>query len=279
MVRSLKKALRPVLERLGMLTPYDPPNYREVIFAALTRLHPHLRGQRVLEIGPKDGKDSRRLAGLGPKSLVMMDIPAEYTQNVISTRVTPREQLPSWFQEIELADKSYIEGNILYLPREKLAELGVFDLIWCTGVLYHNPEPLRFLKRLFHLLAPGGTLILETSLTRHPLLRHLNCVEILWPKSQRCLRVGEDDNLLIPSRVVPDTRMSLSIQSNVSHLPSRMAVLSWLEMVGFTDIDEIPIPIPEYARFALSARKGETKGYTYSNRGPHPSPYCIGDSL
>ena len=26
--------------------------------------------------------------------------------------------------------------------------LGKFDLIWCTGVLYHNPEQLRMLKKI-----------------------------------------------------------------------------------------------------------------------------------
>ncbi|MBF0174504.1 MAG: methyltransferase domain-containing protein [Magnetococcales bacterium] len=279
MIQSLKRTLRPLLERLGLLTPYDPPNYRAVMFAALTRLKPSLQGQRVLEIGPKDGKDSERLASLQPETLVLMDIPANFTRNITSNAITPREHIPSWFHRLQLPGKSYKEGNILYLPPRELDALGQFDLIWCTGVLYHNPEPLRFIKRLFNLLRPGGLLILETSLTRHPVLKNFNCVELLWPKSQQCLRLGDDDNTLIPSLVTPDARQSLSIQSNVSHLPSRLAVLSWLEMTGFQDIMEIPIPIPDQTRLGLSARKETFSGYTYSNRGPTPSPYGIGDSL
>ncbi|HIJ84218.1 MAG: hypothetical protein HW380_759 [Magnetococcales bacterium] len=279
MIRSLKRAVRPLLEKLGLLTPFDLPNYRTVMFDALTRIKPDLHGQRVLEIGPKDGKDSHRLASLGPESLVMMDIPAEYTLNVTSHSITPRQHLPSWFQSIVLPGKSYKEGNILYLAPDELKALGRFDLIWCTGVLYHNPEPLRFIKRLFNLLQPGGLLLLETSLTRHPALKNHNCVEILWPKSQLCLRTGENDQQLILSKVVPEPEQSLSIQSNVSHLPSRKAVLSWLEMCGFQEIEEIAIPIPDHARIGLLAKKGTFSGYTYSNRGPEPSPYAIGDSL
>ncbi|MBF0440238.1 MAG: methyltransferase domain-containing protein [Magnetococcales bacterium] len=279
MIRSLKKTARFLLEKLGVLTPYDPPNYRAVVFDALTRLKPTLQGQRVLEIGPKDGKDSQRLASLQPESLTLMDIPADYTINVISASRTSREKLPTWFHTLDLPGKSYLEGNILYLTPDELTALGHFDLIWCTGVLYHNPEPLRFLKRLFLLLQPGGLLILETSLTRHPGLKNYNCVEIIWPKTQLCLRVGEDDNQLIPSKIVPDSMQSLTTQSNVSHLPSAKAVLSWLEMCGFQEINEIAIPVPDYKRIALSARKGDFPGYTYSNRGPKPSPYLIGDSL
>lgn len=279
MIRYLKKFIRPLLEKVGLLTPFDPPNYREVIFKTLTQITPDLRGKRVLEIGPKDGKDSKRLASLTPGSLVIMDIPAEYARNITSTANTPRESLPSWFQSLDCPEKSYEEGNILYLTPEELAKLGHFDLIWCTGVLYHNPEPLRLIKRLFNLLSSEGLFILETSLTRHPDLKDHNCVEIMWPKSQLCLRVGQDDHQLIPSKIVPEFGQSKSIQSNISHFPSRKAVISWLEMCGFQEIEEIDIPIPGQVRMALSARRGTFKGYTYSNRGPNPSPYAIGDSL
>lgn len=279
MLQSFKKAIRPLLEKVGLLTPYDLPNYRAVIFQTLTHKLPSLHGKKILEIGPKDGKDSVRLASLEPESFLMMDIPSDYTLNVTSTIRAPREKLPGWFHEVACHKKTYHEGNLVYLTPQEVADLGQFDLIWCTGVLYHNPEQLRFLKRLFHLLLPGGLLVLETSLTRHPQLKHHNCVEILWPKSELCLRVGEDDNRLIPSLITPDQGQSLSIQANVSHLPSRKAVLSWMEMCGFQNIEEIMIPIADQARMALTASKGHFSGYTYSNRGPSPSPYAIGDSL
>ncbi|MBF0140133.1 MAG: methyltransferase domain-containing protein [Magnetococcales bacterium] len=279
MLRSIKKAVRPLLEKIGLLTPYDEPNYRVVIFQALTRKLPNLHGKKILEIGPKDGKDTHRLASLAPESFLIMDIPSDYTLNVTSAFRTPREKLPAWFHEIACQKKTYREGNLVYLTPQEVADLGQFDLIWCTGVLYHNPEQLRFLKRLFNLLSPGGLLVLETSLTRHPQLKHYNCVEILWPKSQLCLRVGDDDNRLIPSLLAPDQGQSLSIQANVSHLPSRKAVLSWMEMCGFQNMEEVEIPILDQARMALIATKGHFMGYTYSNRGPSPSPYAIGGSL
>ncbi|MBT7665825.1 MAG: hypothetical protein HN608_12970, partial [Rhodospirillaceae bacterium] len=44
-----------------------------------------------------------------------------------------------------------------------LDDLLPFDLIWCTGVLYHNPEQLRMIARLFDWTAAGGHLVLETA--------------------------------------------------------------------------------------------------------------------
>ena len=42
-----------------------------------------------------------------------------------------------------------------------------FDIIWCTGVLYHNPEQLRFYEEAFlNIIKPGGPLVLETATAR-----------------------------------------------------------------------------------------------------------------
>ena len=36
---------------------------------------------RILEIGPKDGKDTLRLLGLGPEALVLIDLPRMQATN------------------------------------------------------------------------------------------------------------------------------------------------------------------------------------------------------
>jgi tRNA (mo5U34)-methyltransferase len=40
------------------------------------------------------------------------------------------------------------------------AQHGVFDIVHCHGVLYHEPDPMALLSRLWKLTAPGGTLLL-----------------------------------------------------------------------------------------------------------------------
>ena len=54
----------------------------------------------------------------------------------------------------------------MYFSDEDLSKIGKFDLIWFTGVLYHNPEQLRFIKKLYNLLNDKGYLVLESSTVR-----------------------------------------------------------------------------------------------------------------
>lgn len=92
-----------------------------------------------------------------------------------------------------------------------------FDVIWCTGVLYHVKEQYRMIRKLYDLLMPLGTLVLESATIRDPWLRNRNAVQILWPVSEAMKK-----------------KWHLSL--NVTHLPSRHAIRQWLDMVGFTHI-------------------------------------------
>jgi 2-polyprenyl-3-methyl-5-hydroxy-6-metoxy-1,4-benzoquinol methylase len=157
-----------------------------------------LKGKRILEIGPKHGNDSRLLASLEPEELVLIDLPEK------------RELVERWLPDLP-GNVRFIPGNLLYLGSETLAELGQFDLVWCLGVLYHNVEQLRLLKRLFDLTGTNGHAVVESSTTRHRVLRHMNAVEIHWPRT---------------FRDVP----------TITHMPSKKAIKSWMEMVGFEDV-------------------------------------------
>ncbi len=135
---------------------------------------------------------------------------------------------------------------------------------------------MRFIRRLADMMNVNGILVLESSLTRNRHLIDHNCVEILWPKSQLCLRVGEDDDTLIDSVVTVSPDQSMSIRSNISHMPSRKAVLSWLEMAGFQNFQEVDLGFKNDERMGVLVTRTDFPGYTYSNRGPKPSPYFIG---
>ena len=90
--------------------------------------------------------------------------------------------------------------------------LGKFRLIWCTGVLYHNAEQLRFLRKLFNLLEDDGYLVLESAtLSLSKKLRQGNYVEIFYPQTYR--NTGK-----------------------ITHLPSAGAIKCWIQMVGFAHI-------------------------------------------
>lgn len=118
-----------------------------------------------------------------------------------------------WLQQITFSKIEYISANIMYT--RIVEELEPFNCIWCTGVLYHNPEQLRMVKRLYDLLKPGGILVLESATTRRRRLRDADCVEIIHP----------------PSEV-----MKKKYHLSITHLPSVKAMVSWMGMVGFESI-------------------------------------------
>src|SRR5262249_55441229 len=84
-------------------------------------------------------------------------------------------------------------------------------------------EQLRFIRHLFDLTKPDGLLVLETATARRPRTRNEHCVELWFPP---------DKTLFRPYHV----------STNITHLPSRRAVESWLRMVGFTHIEQSSCP-------------------------------------
>lgn len=194
------RLIRRIRRRFGGGVTVD---YRQSLF---DELKGYLGGEgprRVLEIGPKDGQDSARLLALKPERLTLVDLPGRGESN------------QAWLSAISSPVVEYITANIMY--SQSVLRLPPFDLVWCTGVLYHNPEQLRMVRRLYELVEPGGVLVLESATTRNPRLLRENCVEIVFPPSEELKR-------------------KYHISLNVTHLPSALAVRSWLQMVGFTDV-------------------------------------------
>lgn len=186
----------------------DRRDYRVFLFEHLQKRLGGRRPGRILEVGPRDGVDTQRLMSLGADRLILADLPHA------------REILEAGLAQRGILDKVELRyGNIMY-DRVLEDELP-FDVIWCTGVLYHNPEQLRMIVGLYDLLAPSGLLVLETATARRAATRDQPCVEI-WHN--------------VPKAV----HRANHVSSNVTHLPSRSAVAAWLAMTGFTDIEHSP---------------------------------------
>jgi SAM-dependent methyltransferase len=223
--------------------------YRVHLFDELLALagKESLLGRRILEIGPKDGLDSRRMVSLQPTELVLIDLPEKTPGNL------------QWLPSINCPHQ-YIEANLMYLPQADIDALGQFDLIWCTGVLYHNAEQLRLLRRLYKLLTVGGYLVLESATARsNPAIRNGCFVEIYYPKTYR------------------DT-------GTITHLPTAAAINAWLNMVGFSEIYDAEACYAKEdrrligQRHACIARKSETEAAgAYAKSGLNPG-YRFGDS-
>lgn len=182
-------------------------NYRAALHSDLCKLHSSrlAQGCKILEIGSRDGEDTNRLLTFNPSELHLLDLPGG------------EQAMQPWFKEIchNLAVRN-VEGNLAY---DKLFKPAYFDLIWCTGVLYHNTEQLRFLRHLYDLLCPTGILVLESATIKNPKLRNLKVVEVVYPLDEHIKK-----------------RYHLS--SNITHLPSKKTILTWMEMLGFENIFE-----------------------------------------
>lgn len=246
---SLQVPLRR-LYRLFVPTRPEPLMYRVYLFEEMrTLVGPgSLRGKRILEIGPRDGLDSQRLASLEPEELVMIDLPEK------------RNVTKAWLDSIACPHQ-YIEANFMYMSDAEIAQLGRFDLIWCTGVLYHNAEQLRFLRKLNRLLNLGGYLVLESSTLRGPKrIREGKYVQIHYPDTFR--ETG-----------------------TVTHLPTAATIKCWLNMVGFSEIMDSQCFSVENRnviglRMACIAHKAvdDGAGVYYGKSGLNPE-YRFGDGV
>jgi SAM-dependent methyltransferase len=223
--------------------------YRVHLFDELLRIMgPNFaKSKRILEIGPKDGLDSKRLASLQPNLLVMIDLPEK------------RGQINFWLAEIT-CPFMYIEANFMYMSVAEQLSLDKFDLIWCTGVLYHNAEQLRLLRKLYRILNVGGYLVIESATLRLAKKLREGCyVEIHYPRTYR------------------DT-------GTITHLPSANAIKAWLKMVGFRQVqdsscyekDNKDLIGQRYACICKKTAEDEADIY-YGKTGLNPN-YRYGDS-
>ena len=117
---------------------YNIMEYRQILFNELLNYVNKQDIKRVLEIGP-DGADSSRIQSLNPDEIIFLDF-------------RKVDDSDSWLKYNP--KHTYITGNLLYL--KEIETLGKFDLIYCTGVLYHNTEQLRLLKKVYDLISDKG---------------------------------------------------------------------------------------------------------------------------
>jgi hypothetical protein len=178
-------------------------DYRQILFGELLEyLNPPLPA-RVMEIGPRDLQDTKRLLSLNCNKLSLVDLPDK------------KAGLLKLLKDIDDDCLELIIGNIMY--DDNAFKQEPYDLIWCTGVLYHNPEQLRMICLLRQKLNPGGVLVLESATARRTNNRSQACVEIWHHESDKAHRKHH-------------------VSRNVTHLPSSSAIEAWLNLAGFEDI-------------------------------------------
>ena len=100
------------------------------LFFELLRLAP----ARVLELGPCDGSDAIVLA--------------KFCQRLVSIEAKPRNieiARETWANAGGEGSIEFIEGN---LESFELSQLGRFDLVFASGILYHLPAPWELIAEI-----------------------------------------------------------------------------------------------------------------------------------
>ena len=149
-------------------TSKDTLQYRDYLHRELVEIYgvDYFQNKRILEIGPRDGEDSFRIEEFNPSEYVLIDLPDKEEINL------------KWLGNLK-SNHKFIQTNFLYMTQEDYESLGKFDLIYFTGVLYHNPEQLRFIQKLYDKLNYGGVLVFESATTRKRKFINENVVEIV----------------------------------------------------------------------------------------------------
>lgn len=170
-----------------------------------------------LEIGPKHGNHTAYIDKHCPKSITLVELPSkqEYLSRWVSTLKSPTE--------------------VCYTDFLRFTSSKKFGLLLFCGVLYHNTEQLRLLKKLRSMSTDDGILVLETATCRTTSLQDTNLIEVFWPERYRGV-------------------------NTIVFLPTKKAVISLVEMSGW-DVIFKDDSNPERIALVLRASQNHIQSY------------------
>jgi tRNA (mo5U34)-methyltransferase len=113
-----------------------------------------LSGKRVLDVGSNAGYDPFMFSRRGADYVLGCE-PFEFIEQALF---------------LESIYKTGVDFQRIGWQDLDPAVHGTFDLVHCHGVLYHEPNPMGLLGRLWQLTAPGGTLLLGSMMLEDPTL-------------------------------------------------------------------------------------------------------------
>ena len=113
-----------------------------------------LSGSRVLDVGSNAGYDPFMFSRRGADHVLACE-PFEFIEQALF---------------LESIYKTGVDFQRIGWQDLDPAQHGVYDLVHCHGVLYHEPNPMGLLARLWQMAAPGGTLLLGSMQLADPTL-------------------------------------------------------------------------------------------------------------
>ena len=128
------------------------------IFAqrALSKVNYDLSGKSYFEVGPKHGLHTTLIDIHEPNSITCVEAPNKFRSDKLN------EQNRQWITTIktEKFDMHYQDFNDFFSYKK-------YDLLFYSGVMYHNVNQIGQLKKLHELASDDGYLLFESSTTRN----------------------------------------------------------------------------------------------------------------
>jgi len=176
------------------------------------------KNKRVLEIGPKFGHHSLWIdKNLNPSYFLMLELPSK------------KDFSKNWFPGINCPHEIIFEDILVC---KSLLKKAPFDLVFFTGVLYHNVEHIKMLHILWEIIHPKGMMVLQSTIYRE----EQSLIKLAWK----------------PGKL-----------GGYSY-PSPKALLTMLAMTGWNNISVFPCYRPKGGVILLTSEKNESQPESYS---------------
>lgn len=120
--------------------------------------------------------------------------------------IDPTELFLCQFEAVRKLLNNDRRANLIPIGIEQMQPLYAFDTVFSMGVLYHRKSPLDHLSQLKNQLVKGGELVLETLVID-----------------------GGVNDVLVPAD-------RYAKMKNIYFIPSVLALINWLEKVGFKNV-------------------------------------------
>ena len=200
-------------------------NHRALKFLQLAAdtLRRPLAGLRVLDLGCGEGLYALEFAQAGAQVTAIEGRDANLARCEFARRA------------LALPGVRFLKGDVREVS---LASHGRFDLILCSGILYHLDRPACF--RLLHALKPmceGGALLVDTRVALQPEVEAVHAGLSYWGSLYR-----EHAADASPAQKAADTGASLDNEH--SFWFTRFALANYLLDLGFTSVAECLGPVP-----------------------------------
>jgi hypothetical protein len=178
------------------------------IFAqnSLSKFEFDLSNKKYLEIGPKHGHHTRLIDMHQPQSITCIEAPNKFRSDEIY-----KSQNGSWVSKIKTEKFDFHYQDFI-----TFSSIETYDLIFYSGIIYHNIDQIGHLKKLHSIASEGAFLLFESSTTREESLMDLNVIQVHHPPYSSLYRDME----------------------TIRFHPTKKACKSMLEICGWEIVDD-----------------------------------------